>query len=117
MKVFLHHVYEYKKGIRNLILHTIGIEHLSRIKFVLDNNNISYFIQKVNEHKINVLFGDEICIKTFEKFGHKSLCELTNEEDFILGIMLGYDRKKQCERYVNRTNTNKNLNKFYYILN
>ncbi|RLD17868.1 MAG: DUF2023 domain-containing protein, partial [Caldiserica bacterium] len=28
------------------------------------------------------------------------LSNLTEEEDFILGIMLGYDRLKQCERYM-----------------
>jgi len=27
---------------------------------------------------------------------------LTDEEDFILGTMLGYDRVKQCERYLKR---------------
>jgi hypothetical protein len=26
MKVFLHHIYEYEKGLRNLILHTMRIE-------------------------------------------------------------------------------------------
>ncbi|PXF51402.1 MAG: hypothetical protein C4B55_03135 [Candidatus Methanophagaceae archaeon] len=27
---------------------------------------------------------------------------MTDEEDFILGTMLGYDRVKQCERYLKR---------------
>ena len=27
---------------------------------------------------------------------------LEKEEDFILGIMLGYDRLRQCERYLKR---------------
>ena len=32
----------------------------------------------------------------------RSLSDLTDEEDFILGVMLGYDRLKQCERYLKR---------------
>ena len=34
------------------------------------------------------------------RFNKRYLSELTAEEDFILGIMLGYDRVKQCERYL-----------------
>lgn len=116
MKVFLHHVYEYKKGIRNLILHTMNNEQIDRIREVLEQNNIAYLIQEISENKINVLFGDAICIKVFEKFGGKSLTNLTDEEDFILGIMLGYDRAKQCERYLERRNKNR-IKKYNLILN
>jgi hypothetical protein len=34
------------------------------------------------------------------EIGDKKLNELTPEEDFILGIMLGYDRLRQCNRYL-----------------
>jgi len=39
-----------------------------------------------------------------------SLSDLTDEEDFILGTMLGYDRVKQCERYLKRKRNGKNNN-------
>ncbi|MBN2063189.1 MAG: DUF2023 family protein, partial [Sedimentisphaerales bacterium] len=32
--------------------------------------------------------------------GKPKLSDFTPEEDYILGIMLGYDRLKQCQRYV-----------------
>ena len=32
----------------------------------------------------------------------ESLSSLTDDEDFILGTMLGYDRVKQCERYLKK---------------
>ena len=35
-------------------------------------------------------------------FGEKSLNLFSHEEDFILGILLGYDRIKQCHRYLER---------------
>ena len=31
-----------------------------------------------------------------------NLSAYTDEEDYILGIMLGYDRVKQCQRFLNR---------------
>ena len=39
-----------------------------------------------------------------------SLSNLTDEEDFILGTMLGYDRVKQCERYLRRKRNGGNDN-------
>lgn len=39
------------------------------------------------------------CVDVVKTFSPK-LNELTAEQDFILGIMLGYDRVKQCERYL-----------------
>lgn len=109
MKVFLHHIYEYKKGVRNLILHTISQKFEIKVCQILERNGISYTIQEVNSEKINVLFGDEICVNVFKKFNKTSLSELTDEEDFILGIMLGYDRRKQCERYLSRIDKSNQL--------
>lgn len=34
--------------------------------------------------------------------GGKKLNDLTPEEDFVLGSMLGYDIRKQCERYMKK---------------
>jgi len=99
LKVFYHHIYEYKKGIRNLILTTEKSIYEETIKTRLKNENIDYLIQKINDNKINVFFGKKECVKVVESFSSK-LYELSAEEDFMLGIMLGYDRLKQCERYL-----------------
>jgi hypothetical protein len=69
---------------------------------LLSRKGIAYFTQEVNERKVNVFFGDKNCVRIVESFGHKSLSKYSEEEDFILGIMLGYDRAQQCERYLKR---------------
>ncbi|MBP3836286.1 MAG: DUF2023 family protein, partial [Pyramidobacter sp.] len=40
------------------------------------------------------------CIAVLEIFGSKSLSDYSKEEDFILGIMLGYGRLEECRRYI-----------------
>ena len=111
MKVFRHHVYEYKKGLRNLILHTADARYRKEMIEKLSQNKIAYLIQDVTDKKINVIFGDPVCIKVLESFGEKPLRDFSDEEDFILGIMLGYCRRIQCERYLKRIKTRVNLNK------
>ena len=102
MSIFDHHLYEYKKGLRGLVLHTGNIKEKNIIEKRLKRENISYYIQKINSIKINVFFGDDKCIKIVKQMENRLLSGLTEEEDFILGIMLGYDRLKQCERYIRK---------------
>lgn len=102
MQVLLHHVYEYKKGLRSLVLHTMSTDEQYKTEELLARKGIIYFLQPVNPKKINVFFGKKQCVKIIESFGKKSLSDFTDEEDFILGIMLGYDRTQQCERFIKR---------------
>lgn len=104
MQILRHHVYEYQKGIRNLVLHTSSIALEDEIIALLEKKNVSYLIHSASNQKINVFFGDCRCINVLERIGEKSLSDFTDEEDFILGIMLGYDQLKQCERYTKRKN-------------
>lgn len=104
MKVFIHHIYEYKKGIRNLILHTLHSSMQLEAENRLIANHISYLIQTVSAEKINIFFGADVCIQVIKQFGTKPLNQFTAEEDFILGIMLGYSRLQQCKRYVMMVN-------------
>jgi len=106
-KIFTRHLYEYKKGLRNLVLLTTSRSNRATIEERLKEENVDYYIQEVNETKINVLFGDRACIEVIQRMNFKSLSELTDEEDFIIGIMLGYDRLKQCERYLKRKRNRK----------
>jgi hypothetical protein len=109
MLVFAHHLYEYKKGLRNLILHTTDAMFEEMIVNRLENSKIAYIIENVGDKKINVFFGNELCIEVLKHFNTKDLSSLSDEEDFILGIMLGYDRLKQCERFIARKRDNLNL--------
>lgn len=102
VQVLIHHIYEYKKGLRNLVLYTMSSDMKSETEELLTNKEISYCFLRVNFDKINLFFGDQVCIKIIQSFGNKSLSDYTDEEDFILGTMLGYCRKQQCNRYAKR---------------
>ncbi|MDR1624916.1 MAG: DUF2023 family protein [Spirochaetia bacterium] len=102
LRVFHHHIYEYKKGLRNLILYTGRSEDRQQIEERLGREGITCLVRELSAGKINVFFGAAVCVQVVKSFGEKSLAEFSNEEDFMLGIMLGYDRLKQCERYLHR---------------
>lgn len=104
LQVFYHHIYEFKKGVRNLILHTEKASLRSKIEKRLEKENISFVIHQINKDKINIYFGNEDCIEVVKTFNTSLLNEITPEQDFMLGIMLGYDRLKQCKRYLYRNN-------------
>jgi hypothetical protein len=106
LQVFYHHIYEYKKGLRNLVLTTEKQEHRSHIEDRLQGNKIDYVIQDVNPQTMNVFFGAKDCVEVVKTFIDKRLNKLSPEQDFILGIMLGYDRLKQCSRYLDFKNKN-----------
>ncbi|MEA2051712.1 MAG: DUF2023 family protein [Euryarchaeota archaeon] len=109
MDVFTHHLLEYKKGLRTLVLHTTKVSNRDAIKKKLERAMIAHYIQTVNRTKINVFFGHSICIDVIKQMNFTSLSNLTDDEDFILGTMLGYDRLKQCERYLKRKRSSNNL--------
>lgn len=102
MDVFRHHLYEYWKGLRHLILHTAPNEQMTQIEHLLKKNNVAYLITPLSTGHFNVFFGDQACLDVIRSFGLKKLSDYTDEQDFILGIMLGYDRRIQCERYLQR---------------
>ena len=102
MEILTHHIYEYNKGLRSLVLYTMNTEEQSKTEDLLKSRGITYCFSKVSSNKMNLFFGDEVCIKIIKSFGDKLLSDYTDEEDFMLGTMLGYDRIQQCERYIKR---------------
>ncbi|HOF33401.1 MAG TPA: DUF2023 family protein [Spirochaetota bacterium] len=107
MQVFLHHIYEYQKGLRNLILHTLSKNLENQAVTRLEKLKIPYFVQNVSDSKINLFFGEKNCVDIVRLFGDKPLNEYLPEEDFILGIMLGYGMIPQCSRYITNRNKHK----------
>ena len=99
-ELFAHHIYELNKGLRHLVLHTAPVDTMGYMVKKLEKNSISFFIQEVNTEKFNLFFGEKECIDTIKKFNKTSLRKYTAEEDFILGILLGYDPLKQTKRYL-----------------
>ncbi len=102
MKVFAHHLYEYRKGLRNLILHTTLAQHRPQIEARLVKHGVDYVVYPLSNGRINVFFGAEECVEVIRRIGKDRLNDYTLEEDFMLGIMLGYDRLVQCRRYLLR---------------
>ena len=102
IQVIRHHIYEYEKGLRDLILHTTKKEFRESAVSILEKRDIAYFIYPAGENNINIFFGNISCINVIKTIGKENLAEYTDEEDFILGIMLGYCRLKQCRRYLER---------------
>ena len=88
MKMFMHHIYEFKKGVRSLVLCTMCRTCASIVAERLRGQQIGYMIQEGLD-----------AVKTFI---HKPLNRLSPEEDFMLGAMLGYDISMQCRRYCDR---------------
>ncbi len=102
MKMFMHHIYEFKKGVRNLILCTMCKRCAELVMQRLEKQNIEYLCQPVSADKVNLFFGKKVCLDAVCTFINKPLNLLTPEEDFMLGAMLGYDIGMQCERFCHR---------------
>ena len=107
IQILKHHIYEYKKGVRNLILHTMKKEEVQTAEIILKNKKIDYHIEEVTQQKINIFLGDPKCIEIICSFNGKTLDRYTPEQDFMLGIMLGYDRSQQFDRYIKRVSEKK----------
>lgn len=102
LKVFLNHVYEYKKGVRHMVLYTTNRRYQEFAVGRLNKQHIDYCIQPIGCDKINLFFGRRECIEVIQSLASRPLNQLTLEEDFILGALLGYDLCGQCQRYCKR---------------
>lgn len=101
--VLSHLIYEYHKKLRSLALYTFHASLKGEVEAWLRSRKIDYIMQEVSPVKYNVFFGDTPCLEVIRLIGgDKPLAEYTPEEDFMLGIMLGYDRLEQCRRYQKR---------------
>ena len=102
MKVLMNHIYEYKKGVRRMVLFTCNRRYEQYATRRLDSQGINYLVQPVGRQNVNIYFGRRECLEAIRLLVTHPLSELTPEEDFILGAMLGYDICAQCERYCER---------------
>lgn len=102
MKVLMNHIYEYQKGVRRMVLFTCNRRYEQFATERLRHQNIGYIVQHVDAERLNLFFGRQECLDAIRLIVTRPLYELTPEEDFILGAMLGYDICMQCERYCRR---------------
>lgn len=110
MQVLGHHIYEYQKGLRHLVLHTIKVKDRAAAERKLSHYDVDYIVVSVTDTKVNIFFGKKECVDVVRTFCNTPLNKLTAEQDFILGIMLGYDRLAQCKRFMQRRPMDKPLN-------
>ena len=99
LKIFMHQIYEFKKGVRNLVLCTMCPTCAALVAERLRGQRIEYLIQEVTDNKVNLYFGKRACLDAVRAFIDKPLNRLTPEQGFMLGAMLGYDIIQQCERF------------------
>ena len=102
MKVLMNHIYELHKGVRHMVLFTCNKKYSELAIQRLENQGIPYLLQPAGQQNLNVYFGRRECLEAIRLIVTRPLNQLTPEEDFILGAMLGYDICAQCERYCKR---------------
>lgn len=116
MRILSEQIYQYKKGVRKLVLHTFDRRYEELAVRKLRAQHIDFLIQPVCSRmvadcadwdpscatSINLYFGRKECVDAVRMLVRQPLHKLTPEQDFILGAMLGYDISVQCERYCKR---------------
>lgn len=102
MKVLMNHIYEYEKGVRQMVLYTFNGKYEQAVVNRLRNEGIDFVAQRIGNGNGNLFFGRKACIDAIRLFVTRPLYELSPEEDFILGALLGYDINLQCECYCRR---------------
>ena len=102
LKVLMNHIYELSKGVRHMVLYTCNKKYSEQTIKRLESQGIPYLLQPAGLQNLNVYFGRRECLEAIRLIVTRPLNQLTPEEDFILGAMLGYDICAQCERYCKR---------------
>ena len=102
LQVLMNHIYELHKGVRHMVLFTCNKKYSEQTIRRLESQDIPYLLQPAGQQNMNVYFGRRECLDAIRLIVTRPLNELTPEEDFILGAMLGYDICAQCERYCKR---------------
>lgn len=98
MELFTNLIYECKKGMRDLALYTCLKEDSAKYTDMLTRTNMEYSVINIGKGKVNIFFGKPECLEIITTFSDTDLNKITSQEDFILGIMLGYSRDEQYSR-------------------
>jgi len=104
-RIVNHSLYELDKGVRQLFMLTLSWSDLPGVVARLAAERVDHYVHRLNDSRVNLFFGRAALVETVRRFVDKPLYELTAEEDFMLGTLLGYDREQQCRRYLEQTAT------------
>lgn len=114
MELFSNLIYEYKKGMRDLALFCCKCQDIEKYTNHLRKTNTQYLVFN-STAKFNIFFGNPDCLEIIKQFSSDKLDKLTPQEDFILGIMLGYSRNEQYKRFLSKINKKNNTVTFCKI--
>jgi hypothetical protein len=103
LKIFNHHLYELSRGMRPLAMMTLTAESARPVIARLRHTGVAHHVHDACPERVNVVFGSRSAVKAVRSFLVRPLCELSAEHDFMLGVLLGYDREMQCARYLSRS--------------
>ena len=102
IRVLSEQIYQYQKGVRRFVLYTFPSCYIDIAVEKLRRQSIDYVIQPAGNNSVNLYFGRKECIAVVRDIVTRPLNELSPEEDFMLGTLLGYDLCMQCQRYCKR---------------
>ncbi len=78
-------------------------EDLDKFVSHLDKTDTKYLLTNAGKDKVNIFFGNPLCLRIIEQFSTQELNNLTPYEDCLLGIMLGYSRQEQYSRFLSKS--------------
>lgn len=96
------YLYELGKGVRQLFMLTMTPPEAKDVLSRLNQHGVAFHVQRVSDQKVNVFFGNAQYVAVARRLTIRPLHQLSAEEDFILGTLLGYDGEQQCQRYLGR---------------
>jgi hypothetical protein len=96
------YLYELGKGVRQLFMLTMTPREALAVLSRLDQDGIACHVQRVSDLKVNLFFGNAQFVSVARRIAIRPVHQLSAEEDFILGALLGYDREQQCKRYLGK---------------
>lgn len=103
LRFLIHHLYEYRKGVRQLFMMTMTPPEAQQVQTRLERESIDFHAHRVSGAKVNIFFGRSPYVAIVRRMVTKPLSQLSPEEDFILGTLLGYDGEQQCLRFLAMT--------------
>lgn len=71
LRVLSEQIYQYKKGVRKMVLYTFPERYRQQALDKLERQGIDYFVQPVGNSRINLFFGRKECMDTIRKFIHQ----------------------------------------------
>ena len=75
LKVFLNHIYEFKKGVRRMVLYTTNKRYKEFAVKRLASQRIKFIVQPVDEERINLFFGCDECIEAIRLLVNRDMSQ------------------------------------------